>query len=275
MIDIVGRTVLITGSTDGVGRQTAQELAAMGAHVFVHGRDPERVRKTVEEIQSGAGKDKAEGFVADFCSLSQVKSLADEVRRRYEKLDILINNAAVYMEVRQLSADGFEMTFAVNHLAPFLLTAQLLEPLRNGSPSRIVNVSSRIHSDSIDFDNLQGEKAYNGQEAYCLSKLCNILFTYELAERLYGSGVTANCLTPGVVNTKLLRGAFSSVQGKSIAEGAQNLVYVATAPELKKTTGKYYTDQVDTRTKPISYDRDTRKRIWVLSEKMIADQNVN
>jgi len=269
MQNMSGKIVLITGSTDGIGRQTAIELAALGAHVLVHGRNAERVHRTVQEVQNGAGKDKAAGFVADFSSLRWVRSLADEIQRKYDKLDVLLNNVGVYMKDRQLSEDGFEMTFAVNHLAPFLLTVHLLELLKRSSPSRIINVSSRIHSDSIGFDNLQGEITYNGYEAYCLSKLCNILFTYELADRLRGSIVTVNCLTPGAVNTKLLRAA-SSVQGQSIAEGTQNLAYVATAPKLKNTTGKYFADKVETKTEPASYDAHARKRLWEVSEKMVG-----
>jgi len=269
MDNMKGKTVLITGSTDGIGRQTALELAAIGANVLVHGRRADRTRKVIQEIQNSVGKYKAEEFVADLSSLKQVRSLADEIQRKHDRLDVLVNNAGVYMKTRQLSEDGFEMTFSVNHLAPFLLTMQLLALLKKSSPSRIVNVSSGIHSDFIDFNNLQGDVSYNGHEAYCLSKLCNILFTYELADLLRGSGVTANCLTPGPVNTKLLTGV-SSIQGKSIPEGAQNLVFVATSPNLINITGKYFAEKMETKTKPISYDVHTRKKLWNVSEKMVG-----
>ena len=238
----------------------------MGFHVLLHGRDPRRTDAALDEIRKVTGRTKLQGFVADLNSLRQVRKLAAEVLEQHDRLDVLINNAGVYEHERGLSEDGLEMTFAVNHVGPFLLTLLLLDLLRESAPSRIVNISSMIHAGTIDFENLQGEKRYSGNEAYCLSKLCNILFTYELAERLQGTGVTANCLHPGVINTKLLRASWSG--GIRVTEGSRNVVYVATDPALENVTGKYFVSGRETPSSSISYDMKTRKKVWELSERL-------
>ncbi len=262
------KVILITGSTDGIGRQAALELAALGSTVIVHGRDASRGKTVVEEIQTATGNQKVDLFTADLSSQKQVRQLATEVTRRYDHLHVLINNAGVFMNERQVTEDGLETTFAVNHLAPFLLTNLLLDLLKKSAPSRIITVSSVVHTRGrIDFDNLQAEKKFGGYDAYALSKLANVLFTYELARQLTGSGVTANCLHPGVIGTKLLRNGFNT-SGSSPADGAETIVYLAVSPEVEQVTGKYFQDKLGTPSSQETYDQDLRKKLWSISEKL-------
>lgn len=262
------KVVLITGSTDGIGRQAALELAARGFTVFVHGRSLARARNVAEEIRTATGNKNVEYLEADLSSQRQVRELAAEVEGRCDALHVLINNAGVFMNERQVTVDGLELTFAVNHLAPFLLTNLLLGLLQKSSPSRIITVSSMVHARSkIDFSDLQSGKKFAGYDAYAQSKLGNILFTFELAERLQGTGVTANCLHPGVIATKLLRAAFDS-DGASPADGAQTMIYLASSPELEQVTGKYYQENRETRSAPLTYDRELRKMFWQISEQL-------
>lgn len=261
------KITLITGSTDGIGKQTALKLVQMGATVLVHGRNRSKAEAAQDEIQKVSGSSSIFAYWADLTSLQQIKDMARKLHREVAHLDILINNAGVYMNRRQISEDGYEMTFAVNHLAPFLLTLLVLNLLRKSPAGRIITVSSMIHGSSIDFKDLQLEKNYSGGSAYSLSKLCNILFTYALAERLNDSNITANCLHPGVINTKLLRAAFSG--GAPATEGAKNLVFLATSPQLDHVSGKYFMNGRETKSAGITYDRHIRERLWQESEKMV------
>ena len=251
------KTILITGSTDGIGKQTALELAEMGATVLLHGRNPGRGDKVLQEIKKATGNDRIEVLIADLASLTQVRNLAEQVQQRHGRLDVLINNAGVYETRHRISKDGFEMTFAVNHLAPFLLTLLLLDLIKNSAPSRIINVSSQVHASSIDFENFQAEKHYSAYEAYSLSKLCNVLFTYELAERLKGTGITVNCLHPGVINTKLLKTGWG-MGGSPVTQGSKTSVYLASDPELSTVTGKYFNNRRSSKSSQISHDAKTR-----------------
>ena len=266
-----GKTVLITGSTDGIGKQTALDLARMGAHVIIHGRDPQRVQTTREEIINASGNDQVDALLADFSSLAQVKRMAKEILARYSRLDVLVNNAGVFLLDRKLTNDGLEMNFQVNYLAPFLLTNVLLPLLQKSAPARIVCVSSALHSKTIlDFKNLQGEKNYNGIQAYALSKLGNIYLTLELAKRLEGSGVTANCLHPGGVDTKMLRTAMQ-MTGIPVEEGAAPSVYLSSSPEVEKISGKYFYHQEVGRLSEIASDTTARKKLWKISEGLLKD----
>lgn len=260
------KTILITGSTDGIGKQTALELAAMGAGVILHGRNKSKAEQVLQEIEQKTGNDQLDFFIADLSSLHQIRTMGAEIRRKYSRLDVLINNAGVAMNTFEISDDGYEMTFAVNYLAAFALTLLLLDLLTQSASSRIINVSSMVHSSSLNFDNLAEPRHFDGWEAYCQSKLCNILFTYELAERLQDQGVTVNCLHPGVIDTKLLRVNFGG--GSPVTEGSRKLVYLATAPGLATMTGKYFKDNRQTRPAEIAYDPETRKKLWNLSEKL-------
>lgn len=264
------RTVLVTGSTDGIGMQTALQLAKAGFRVILHGRSKEKGRSVVEEIRrraGGAEGSRAEFFLADLSSQRQVRRLADEIRAKHDRLDVLINNAGTYEPERTLTEDGLEKTFAVNYLAPFLLTRELLGLLKSSAPARIVNVSSIAHwSGKVDWTNLQGERHYDGFDAYALTKLCLVLFTYALARRLEGTGVTANCLHPGTVRTKLLRAGFGDYPGGPPEKGARTAVWLASSPKVEAVTGKYFENCRASRSSPQSYDLRLQERLWETSE---------
>ena len=261
--------ILITGSTDGIGKQTALQLAQMGHHVLVHGRDLSSAQAAAQGIRDSGGNPDVGALAADLASQEQVRQLAREVQERYSRLDVLINNAGVTKRSRQLTREGLETTFAVNHLAPFLLTNLLLDLIKRSAPSRIVNVSSTTHQriQNVDFDNLQGEKHFDGSQAYALSKLANILFTYECADRLKNDQVTVNCLHPGVVNTKLLRVNYSPM-GISPEQGAETSVYLAVSPEVKDITGRYFVNKRPVDSSPLSHDLKLRRDFWKVSARL-------
>lgn len=264
------KIVLVTGATDGIGQQTAIELAQMGAQVLVHGRSAERCEKVVAEIQRASGT--AEAAVADFASLKQVRALAEAVKKNHPRLDVLINNAGAFLRDarRHLTVDGYETTFQVNHLAHFLLTGLLLDLLKASAPARIITVSSGLHSSGrIAWDNLQGEKEFDGYSAYNHSKLANVLFTYALAERLQGTGVTANCLNPGVIATKMLRTGWGG-GGRSWHAGAATSVYLATSPEVENVTGRYFTESRETPSSRASHDQELQAELWKVSEVLVG-----
>jgi NAD(P)-dependent dehydrogenase (short-subunit alcohol dehydrogenase family) len=265
-----GKTILVTGATDGIGRQTALELTRMGARVFVHGRSPERAEKTVREIEKETGNSHVERIVADLSSMEQVRMLAEEVRLRCGRLDVLLNNAGTYMKSNVTTVDGFETTFAVNHLAPFLLT-RLLEPLlRSSVPARVVTVSSVAHMRAqLDMNNLQGERRFDPYGAYALSKLANILFSNEFAARMHATGVTSNCLHPGVISTKLLRIGFDS-DGASVEEGAATSVHLASSPLVGAETGKYFVKKQAVLPAPVARDAEACRAFWEASEALLS-----
>jgi retinol dehydrogenase 14 len=269
-----GKTVLVTGSTDGIGRQTVRQLGEMGARVLVHGRDPARVDAVLDELSYTEVE--SEGLVADLASLSQIRRLAAQVAQRHGQLHVLINNAGVYMDRRELTEDGYETTFAVNHLAPFLLT-NLLLPLLEATPgARIVNLSSGAHrSGYIDWHNLEFEESFSGYQAYALSKLCNVLFTFELADRLRAErkSITANCLHPGVIDTKLLHAGFQGSQGADVREGARTPVYLASSPQVEGVSGVYFVARRPQRPAGVAYDRAIRRRLWSVSAALVGLEN--
>jgi NAD(P)-dependent dehydrogenase (short-subunit alcohol dehydrogenase family) len=269
MNSMKNKIVLITGSTDGIGKQTALDLAEMGAMVIIHGRDAERTKNVAAEITESTGNPSIDFFVADLSSLQEVKNLSDTIHENYDRLDVLINNAGVYMKQRELSKDGFEMTFAVNHLAHFFLTHLLMDLIQKPGHSRIINVSSMAHAHEMDFENLQSEKFFDGYTAYSLSKLSNILFTYELARRLENTGVTVNCLHPGVIRTKLLREGWG-MGGSSLEFGSKTSVYLATSSDVEKISGKFYTISHPSISSRVSHDRSVQKELWQRSEEMVA-----
>lgn len=265
----MSKTILVTGATDGIGKQTALALARLGHSVWIHGRNPARTSAVVDEVQRMAGNDCVQVVTGDFTSLAQVKALADDVNRRVERLDVLINNAGVWMNERVLTEDGIETTFQVNHLAPFLLTNLLLPLLRRSAPARIVTVASQLHKrGQLHLDDLQLAHSYSGYNAYTQSKICNVLFAYALAERLRGSGVTSNVLHPGIITTKLLWTGFQST-ANDVAEGAKTSVHLATAPELEGVTGKYFEPVREMPSAEITYDAKTQTDLWQISERML------
>jgi retinol dehydrogenase 14 len=273
------RTVLVTGATGGIGKATAVGLAQMGAHLAIVGRDPERTEHAARDIQA-AGGTPVESFVADLSSRAQVRGVADQVLDRLPRLDVLINNVGGYWSTRHLTVDGLERTFALNHLAPYLLTRLLLDHLQRSDAARIVTVASNAHAQGrIDFDDLQAEHSYSGARAYNQSKLANVMFTYELARRLRGSTITANALHPGVVSTgfgaedpgQLQRWLvpFLRPMMKDPSRGAATAIHVAVSPDLDGVTGCYFARERPTRSSKASYDTATTGRLWDVSADLV------
>lgn len=251
-------TVLVTGATDGIGRETARELVRRGATVIVHGRRAAKAKEVAAELAGSAraGVTIPEPVLGDFASLADVRRMAKELVERGDRVDVLVNNAGLYTSELQTSRDGFEMTFAVNHLAPFLLTHLLLPRLRESATPRIVNVSSMTHSSgTIDLESLGSTKRFEPYAAYAASKLANVLFTVELARRLR-PGLPVNALHPGVVSTKLLTEGFGMRGGASVAEGAATSVRLALAPELATVTGRYFASGKEAAMAPAGRDRE-------------------
>jgi len=277
---VAGKTVLVTGGTGGIGRATALGLATMGAQLAVTGRNRERTEGAAREIRA-IGGGQVDVFVADLSSQSEVRRLAVEVLQTYPRIDVLINNVGGYWNTRHVTADGLEHTFALNHLAPFLLTNLLLDQLKQSAPARVVTVSSNAHATGrIDFDDLQGERSYSGSKAYNQSKLANVLFTYELARRLQPSAVTANALHPGVVSTSFgaedPRGIqrliipFARPFMKSPAQGAATSIHLASAPDLEHVTGSYFANSKTKRSSKPSYDETVAARLWKVSAELVG-----
>ena len=246
---MAGKSVLVTGGTGGIGKATAIGLAALGARVGITGRDQARTEAAAAGIGAAPGSPAVDAFAADMSAQAGVRRLAAQVLDTYPRLDVLVNNAGGFWAHRHLTADGLERTFALNHLAPFLLTSLLLDRLTASAPARIVTVSSGAHAGGrIDFDDLQGERDYSGQRAYSQSKLANVMFTYELARRLEGSGVTATVLHPGVVNTAFGaedQAAFFTILSplmrpfmKTAAQGAATSICLASSPQVEGLTGQ-------------------------------------
>lgn len=268
-MDLKDKTILITGSTDGVGRVIAQRLGAGGARVLVHGRDAARGKATVAEIEAAGGK--AEFLAADLASLAEVRRLAEAVLARTNRLDILINNAGIGTAgaKRQLSADGFELRFAVNYLAGFLLTSELLPLLKASAPARIVNVAS-AGQQAIDFGDVMLTRSYDGVRAYCQSKLAQILFTIDLAGELKGSGVTANALHPAsYMNTTMVRQA-GVTPWSSVETGADAILNLATSPALEGRSGLYFDGQKESRADAQAYDAKAREQLRALSLDLVG-----
>lgn len=278
---LAGKTILITGATSGIGAATARALAELGATVVLVGRDPTRTEGIVAQIQRATGNPAVSGLVADLSSMREVRDLAGAFMGRYPRLDVLLNNAGAIFTKRQTTVDGYERTFALNHLAPFLLTNLLVERLRANTSARVVTVSSMVHTgQTLDFDDVtRGANGYNGWRAYGESKLANVMFTYALARRLNGTGVTANTLHPGVVNTnfaknnggfmKLAMGMFSAFE-ITPEKGAQTSIYLASSPEVANVSGRYFIKSKPVKSSAASYDEAAQERLWELSEQMTA-----
>jgi NAD(P)-dependent dehydrogenase (short-subunit alcohol dehydrogenase family) len=273
---------LITGATDGIGKATALALVQSGAVVILHGRDPEKTAGAVAEIQSATGSAKLHMVIADFASLDEVAALAEQVKSDFGQLNVLINNAGQLNDQRLLSQDGFELTFAVNHLAPFLLTQKLLPVLKANAPARIVKVSSSAMGGGvIDLADLQSERHFDGWQAYANTKLANVLFSNVLAEQLTGSGVVSNSLCPGLIDTNLLhnRQVFPDEALKYIqprmrppAEGAQVPLFLATADEAADVSGQFFLrDDQGGRAISLGWDRETAAALWARSGELLAN----
>ncbi|TMD61535.1 MAG: SDR family oxidoreductase [Chloroflexi bacterium] len=276
-----GKICLVTGATSGIGKATALGLAQMGATMVMVGRDPEKGEAVQREIKTKSRNEAVDLLLADLSSQESIRQLAENFLERYTKLHVLINNAGMVSLRRRETVDGLEVTFAVNQLAPFLLTNLLLDVLKASAPSRIINVSSDSHEAGyIKMDDLQLEKHYRFMRAYGQSKLALVLFTYELARRLQGTGVTANCLHPGFVATNIGQNGtgpigravvnliFSSV-GISPEEGSKTSIFLATSPEVEGVTGKYFVKSIPKRSAPITYDETLQRQLWEESARLV------
>jgi NAD(P)-dependent dehydrogenase (short-subunit alcohol dehydrogenase family) len=274
-----GKICLVTGGTNGIGKATAQALAQMGATVVIVGRNAQKTSQVVEEIRAASGNKNVDSLLADLSSQQEVRRLANEFKSKYSHLHVLLNNAGGFFMQRQLSVDGIEMTFALNHLVYFLLTDLLLDTLKTSAPARIINVSSNAHtSGKIEFDNLQGERGYSPR-AYDNSKLANILFTMELARRLEGTGVTVNALHPGFVATGFAKNngkviaalvsVFAPLVARSPEKGAQTSIYLASSPSMEGITGEYFYDSHVISAAPQASDRVVARKLWEVSAEMV------
>jgi len=277
---MIGKTVVVTGGTGGIGFATAAGLAGLGARVGVVGRDRERARAAAEKIRGRHPGAVVDVFVADLSAQAEVRRVADDLLVAYPRLDVLVNNVGGFWAHRHTTADGIERTFAVNHLAPFLLTNLLRERLTSSAPARIVTVSSRAHSlGLLDFEDLQGQQTYSGSRAYNQSKLANVLFTYELARRLDRRLVTANALHPGMVRTGFgaedqqplwkMVAPLARPFMKSPAQGAALPVYLASSPEVQAVTGAYFATGRSRRSSASSYDKQIAARLWRISTDLV------
>jgi NAD(P)-dependent dehydrogenase (short-subunit alcohol dehydrogenase family) len=275
-----GKVCLVTGATSGIGRATALELARSGAHVIIVGRSAEKCAQTVEQIRAATGARLVESLLADLASRADLERLAERVRDGFPRLDVLVNNAGAMFRKRTESIDGVEMTLALNHLAYFLLSNLLLPLLEQSAPARIVNVASDAHAGvSLNFDDLEGKRRYSGWKAYKYSKLANIMFTYELARRIAGTGVTANALHPGFVQTNFLRVFDEARAGwliRKIADliaispekGARTSIYLACSPDVERVSGRYFVKEQPAASSAPSHDQAAAQRLWKLSEEM-------
>ena len=278
---MTGKTVLITGGTGGIGKAAAIGLASMGARVGITGRDRTRAERAATEIKAESGNPVVDVFVADLSSQGEIRRMADEVLSAYPRLDVLVNNVGGFWAHRHVTSDGLEHTFALNHLAPFLLTSLLLERLTASAPARVVTVASGAQSmGKIDFGDLMGERDYSGQRAYNQSKLANVMFTYELARRLEATNVTATALHPGMTNT-----AFSSEDParamapvvfvarpfmRSAKKGAETVVYLASSAAVEGVTGSYYANRKAKKSNQSSYDREITGKLWQVSANLVG-----
>jgi NAD(P)-dependent dehydrogenase (short-subunit alcohol dehydrogenase family) len=277
---MAGKTVLVTGGTGGIGKATATGLAALGARLGIVGRDRRRAEAAAADIAAASGNPAVDVFTADMSAQAEVRRLAAEVLHTYPRLDVLVNNVGGFWATRHVTVDGLEHTFAVNHLAPFLLTNLLLGRLKESAPARVVTVSSGAQAmGRINFDDLQGEDGYSGQRAYNQSKLANVMFTYELARRLAGTGVTATVLHPGVVRTRFGAEDPSPIYRmlplvrpfmKSPEKGAATSLYLASSPEVQDVTGRYFANGKPRTSSKLSYDTAAAARLWQVSERLVG-----
>lgn len=280
-LPMAGKIVLITGGTGGIGKATAIGLATLGARVGITGRGLARAEQAAADIGAASGNPAVDAFAADMTSQAEVRRLAAAVLGAYPRLDVLVNNVGGFWAHRHLTADGLERTFALNHLAPFLLTNLLLGRLKTSAPARIVTVSSHVQAEGrIEFDDLQGARNFSAQRAYSQSKLANVMFTNELARRLEGSGVTATSLHPGVVRTNF--GAqdqawFFAVISRVVrpllktpAQGAQTPIYLASSPDVDGVTGQFFASRKPKAANKVAYNTEVIARLWQVSADLVG-----
>ena len=275
MTDMNGKVCLVTGATDGIGKVSARVLAEKGAKVIIVGRNPEKSATVLAELKSSSGNENIDLLMADLAVMQEVRDLAEQVISHYDRLDILLNNAGGYFAKHELTSDGLERTFALNHMSYFLLTNKLMELLKSSAPARIVNVSSDAHYGiDMEFENLNGEQEYKAWKAYQKSKLANVLFTYELLKKV-PADITVNCLHPGFVATNFghnIGGFFGPVlkiaqriSAIDPEEGAKTSIFLCSAPEVKGVSGKYFYKCQPKTSSRESRNMDTGKRLWQIS----------
>lgn len=269
-----GRVCVVTGATAGIGQATAMALARMGATVVLVARNRDKARQTRDDIVRAAGHSRVEAVIADLAVQARVRAAAEEIRGRHPAVHVLVNNAAVYTKKRQETPDGMEMQLAVNHLAPFLMTNLLMDRLRAGAPARIVTVSSEAHRRGVlHWDDLQMRRKYGGLQAYCNAKLCNVLFTRELARRLPAAEVAANAMHPGVVGTALLFGGWAPLRLlkpfiRTAEEGARTAIHLASSPEVAGVTGRYFKDEKPIHPSRAAQEDEAARRLWEVSARL-------
>ena len=276
-----GLTSLITGATDGIGKEAAIELAKKGCNLILIGRSKEKGDKVVEEIRKVADSYvDIDYFTADLMLMKEVSRVADEVSRKYPKIDVLLNNVGAYFAFRDVTEEGFERTFALNHLGYFLMTKKLLPLVEKSDYKRIVNVSSSAHYGiDFEFDNMNGEKNYSGFDVYKKSKLANVMFTYELAKRIEGTGITANCLHPGFVSTNfgknnnfLWRNVIRVAMwltAISVKDGAKTSIHLACSDEVKDITGRFFANSQIKKGSSKAKNEEHNRKLWELSEEFV------
>jgi len=284
-MSIQGKTVIVTGANTGIGLETASGLAALGANVILTARDPAKGTAATTEIRRRFPDANVDAMELDLSRLADVRTFATLVTERLPRLDVLVNNAGLILDERRVTEDGFEMTFQVNHLGPFLLTNLLLAKLKESAPSRIVNVASAAHRGAkLDFDDLQSERHFSVR-VYGTTKLCNILFTRELARRLQGMGVTANSLHPGTVRTGFGRdgdtSGFVALAVKlggpfflSAEKGAATSIYVAASPEIEGVSGEYFAKSRISKPTAAARDDEAARRLWDASEELVGLRHI-
>jgi NAD(P)-dependent dehydrogenase (short-subunit alcohol dehydrogenase family) len=281
MTDMDGKVCIVTGSNSGIGKETVLALAEMGATVVMAVRDAEKGENARAEILEQTGNTKTDLMICDVASLESIREFAREFTEKYDRLDVLINNAGCTIHKREVTIDGFERTLAVNYLGPFLLTHELLTILKSSAPSRVINLTSGIHFRAkVDFDDLQKERKYKAMDAYGEAKLMVVMYTYELARRLEGTGVSVNVVHPGFAATNMgsnmgalrYKIMFKMIRPLQISakKGAGTSVYVASSPELEGVTGKYFAKSQEQPSSERSYDEDEQKRLWAITEELLG-----
>ncbi len=279
--EMAGKVCLITGATAGIGEATANLLAQRGATVVGVGRNPTKNQSSTRKIIEKTGNPNVEYLLADLSSQQDIRAVAQEFRNRYDRLDVLVNNAGATFPDRQQSVDGIEMTFALNHLGYFLLTNLLLDLLEKSAPARVINVASSLHKfGKLDLQDIPIERGYSGGKAYRRSKLANIAFTYELARRISNQHVAVNAMNPGLVATNVgeaaggiravMKGIVDKIGGISPEEGAQTIIYLATSPEVIGVTGKYFVKEKSVPSSKKSYDLTFSRQLWEISENLVG-----
>ena len=263
------KTILLTGATDGIGKQTALELAKRGAILLMHGRNKEKGHKIKADIIAKTANKNIFYYNADFTSFEEIKQLSDTLHKDFSHLDIIVNNAGIFENQKIILANGIEKNFMVNHLASFSLSLQLLDLVEKSNHGHIINVSSMIHANHIDFDNLNGEKQYSGESAYSLTKLCNILFTNKLNKLFKDKNIRTNSLHPGVINTKLLAAGWGPF-GSPTIEGAKRILYLAESKGIETISGKYFVDDRVREAASIAYDESVMEQLWDVSLRYVV-----